>query len=55
MDGRIAWQKTFKNAYLYLFSTGAIHVGKPKFTKILINKDYSGSYVGKIRQYEGVY
>ena len=36
VDGRVAWKKTFKNSYLYLFSTGAIHVGKPKFTKILI-------------------
>ena len=55
VDGRIAWQKTFKNAYLYIFSTGEIHVGKPKFRKILIYKDYSGLYFGKIREYEGIY
>ncbi len=55
VDGRIAWQKTFKNANLYIFSTGEIHVGKPKFRKILIYKDYSESYIGKIREYEGIY
>jgi hypothetical protein len=55
VDGRVAWQKTFKNAYLYLFSTGEIHVGKPKFTKILIYKGSSGSHIGKIREHEGIY
>ena len=55
VGGRVAWQKTFKNAYLYIFSTGSIQVGQPKFTKIIIYKDDSGSYVGEIREYEGIY
>ena len=54
VDGRVAWQKTFKNAYLYIFSSGQIQVGQPKFDKIIIHKDDSGSYVGKIRKYEGI-
>ena len=55
VDGRVAWQKTFKNAYLYLFSSGQIQVGQPKFTKILVYKGRSGPCVGEIRELEGIY
>ncbi len=47
------WKKTFKNAYLYLFSSGQIQVGQPKFTKILVYKGRSGSYVefGNLKEF----
>ncbi len=55
VDGRLIWNKTLKNAYLYVFSNGTVQVGRPRFNKIIINKDYSGDYVGEIREYEGIY
>ena len=55
MEGMKVWKKTLKNVYLYVFSSGQIQVGKPSMEKILINKNYSGSYVGKIREKEGIY
>ena len=54
-DGKEVWKKTLKNVYLYVFSDGQIQVGKQNFTKILITKNVSGSYNGKIRENEGVY
>lgn len=55
MGGKDVWKKTLKNVYLYVFSDGQIQVGKQNFTKILISKNVSGSYNGKIRENEGVY
>ena len=55
MDGLKVWKKTLKNVYLYVFSSGQIQVGQPNFTKILIQKNYSGSFIGKIREKEGIY
>ncbi|MDN3643749.1 hypothetical protein QWY87_13615 [Lutimonas halocynthiae] len=55
VDGRLIWNKTLKNAYLYVFSNGDIQVGRPRFNKIIIDKVYSGDYVGEIREYEGIY
>jgi hypothetical protein len=55
MNGKNVWKKTLKNVYLYVFSDGQIQVGKQNFTKILITKNISGSYNGKIRENEGVY
>ncbi len=55
MNGKKVWKKTMKNAYLYVFSSGQVQVGQPKFNKIIIEKNYSDSYIGKIREKEGVY
>lgn len=55
MDGKEVWKKTLKNVFLYVFSEGQIQVGKPNFNKILIQKNDSGSFNGKIREKEGVY
>jgi hypothetical protein len=54
-QGKQVWKKTLKNVFLYVFSDGQIQVGKPKFNKILIQKNVSGLYTGKIREKEGVY
>lgn len=55
MKGKVVWKKTLKNVYLYVFSSGQIQVGKPNFDKILIQKNYSGTFIGKIREKEGIY
>jgi hypothetical protein len=55
MKAKVVWKKTLKNVYLYVFSDGQIQVGKQNFTKILITKNVSGSFNGKIRENEGVY
>lgn len=55
MEGKQIWKKTLKNAYLYVFSSGQIQVGKPNFDRIVIYKNDSGLYTGKIREKEGVY
>lgn len=48
-------KKTLKNVFLYVFSDGQIQVGRPKFTKILIQKNNSGLIIGKMREKEGIY
>lgn len=55
MDGKEVWKKTFKNAYLYVFSGGQIQVGKPKFNKLIIYEKKERIHTGKIREKEGVY
>ena len=55
MDDKKVWKKTLKNTFLYVFSNGQIQVGRPNFNKILIQKNDSGSFIGKIREKEGVY
>ena len=55
MDDKKVWKKTLKNTFLYVFSNGQIPVGRPNFNKILIQKNDSGSFIGKIREKEGVY
>lgn len=55
MDGNKIWKKTLKNVYLFVFSNGQIQVGKPNFTKILIFKNDSESFIGVIREKEGIY
>ena len=54
-EGKDVWKKTLKNVFLYVFSSGQIQVGKPNFDKILIHKDDSGTFNGKIREKEGIY
>ena len=55
MNGVKVWKKTMKNASLYVFSDGQIQVGRPNFNKILIQKNNSGTFSGKIREKEGIY
>lgn len=55
MDGKKVWKKTLKNDYLYVFSDGDIQVGRPNFSKILIFKNDSGSFIGVVREKEGIY
>ena len=56
-NGQIVWNKTMKNAYLYVFSSGQVQVGRPKFDKLIIYSDKrSNKYEkGIIREKEGVY
>lgn len=54
--GKSVYKKTFKNAFLYVFSNGQIQVGKPNFNQILITKsELTNSNIGIIREKEGVY
>ena len=54
--GKSVYKKTFKNAFLYVFSNGQIQVGKPNFNQILITKsELMNSNIGIIREKEGVY
>lgn len=56
-NGKTVWNKTMKNAYLYVFSSGQVQVGRPKFDKLIIYSDKrSNKYEkGIIREKEGVY
>lgn len=55
-SGKKIWKKTLKNVFLYVFSSGQVQVGKRGFDQIVIQKSsYSGSFIGKIREKEGIY
>lgn len=55
-SGSKVWNKTFKNAFLYVFSSGQVQVGKQNFDKLVIAKSSStGEWVGMVREKEGVY
>lgn len=55
-EGRKVWKNTFKNSFLYIFSSGQIQVGQKNFSKVLIERDEStGQYYGMIREKEGIY
>lgn len=55
-DGKSIYKKTFKNAFLYVFSNGQIQVGKKNFSQIVISKSNStDDHIGIIREKEGVY
>ena len=50
------YKKTFKNAFLYVFSSGQIQVRKNNFNQVLITKSKSSDEnIGVIREKEGVY
>ncbi len=54
--GKSVYKKTFKNAFLYVFSDGQIQVGKNNFNQIVVTKpDSLDDYIGIIREKEGVY
>lgn len=55
-SGSKVWNKTFKNAFLYVFSSGQIQVGKQNFDQLVISKSSStGDWIGMVREKEGVY
>ncbi len=55
-SGSKVWNKTFKNAFLYVFPNGQIQVGKPNFDKLVITKSSpTGDWIGVVREKEGVY
>ena len=55
-SGSKVWNKTFKNAFLYVFSSGQIQVGKQNFDQLVISKSSStGDWLGMVREKEGVY
>ncbi len=55
-NGKSIYKKTFKNAFLYIFSDGQIQVGKPNFSQILVQSSASMvDNVGVIREKEGIY
>lgn len=54
-NGFPVWRKTIKDAYLYVFSNGQVQVGKGKIDQIIISKSgYNDSYIGKVREKEGI-
>lgn len=54
--GKSVYKKTFKNAFLYVFSDGQIQVGKNNFNQIVVTKpDSLDDYIGIIREKEGGY
>lgn len=55
-SGSKVWNKTFKNAFLYVFPNGQVQVGKPNFDKLVITKSSpTGDWIGMVREKEGVY
>ena len=55
-SGSKVWNKTFKNAFLYVFPNGQIQVGKPNFDKLVITKSSpTGDWIGMVREKEGLY
>ena len=53
-SGSKVWNKTFKNAFLYVFSNGQIQVGKQNFDQLVISSS-TGDWIGMVREKEGVY
>ena len=54
-EGKSLWKKTLKNVYLYVFSNGQVQVGKRNFDMIVLYKNDTGIFTGKVREKEGVY
>ena len=55
-SGAKVWNKTFKNAFLYVFSSGQIQIGKRNFNQMVISKSSMfGDWIGIVREKEGVY
>lgn len=56
VKGRIVWKRTFRNVFLYVFSSGQVQVGKSNFDIIVVYKNTdTGNYIGKVREKEGVF
>ncbi|MCM1219956.1 MAG: hypothetical protein NC548_36250 [Lachnospiraceae bacterium] len=55
-NGKSVYKKTFKNVFLYVFSTGQIQVGKKNFDQIVVSKSKTiDENIGIIREKEGIY
>lgn len=55
-EGNVVYKKTFKNAYLYVFRSGQIQIGKKNFDQVVIRKSESSEdWLGIIREKEGVF
>ncbi len=55
-DGNQIYKHKFVNDYLYIFSSGQLQVGRPKFNRVIIYRDDSqATYYGIIREKEGVF
>lgn len=55
-NGKSIYKKTYKNAFLYVFSNGQIQVGRKNFNQIIISKSTMfNRYTGTIREKEGVF
>lgn len=54
-NGRQIYKKTFKNVFLYVFSSGQVQVGKNNFDQVVVYKSsLTNDYIGVIREKEGV-
>lgn len=56
--GKTIYKKVFRNAYLYVFSSGQIQVGKPNFSQMVIWKrveKVDKAFSAIIREKEGVF
>lgn len=54
--GKSIYKKTFRDVFLYVFSDGQVQVGKQNFNQIIISKsNLTNSYIGTIREKEGIY
>ena len=55
-NGKSVYKKTLNNAYLYVFSSGQIQVGRPNFSQIIVfPKDSKYESTCIIREKEGVF
>ena len=54
-EGKRVLKESFKNVYLYVFSSGQVQVGRKNFNMIVIQKSDDGQYYGLIREKEGVF
>lgn len=55
-NGKTIWKKTFKNVFLYVFSSGQIQIGKNNFNQVVLFKSSStNKYFGEVREKEGVF
>lgn len=52
---KTVYHRKFKNAYLYIFTTGQVQVGRPRFDQIIVQRQSDGKVIGIIREYEGIY
>ena len=54
--GKKVWSKTFKNAYIYVFSDGQLQIGLKNFNQMMIFKlKDSNEWIGIVNEKEGIY
>lgn len=54
-SGKNIYKKVLYGSHLYIFTSGQIQIGTPRFDQIIIGKDESGNWIGKTRIDEGIY